>query len=341
MRGRVKLKKIMALAMSIMLGISAIGCSSDKIDDSEIVMSVDGIEINAGTYKKTLELFKQSIEAMYGPEVWDQEVEKGVKYRNKFKDLILTQTIETEAVYATVKANNMLPSKEEIDNAFKDLKASIEKDEEYKKNLESIGVDDAFLREQQEKELAWQKYKENFDKTTVISEQEVQKYYDENKETFYRDEVKASHILISTLDDKEKELPKDKKEEAKKKAEDILKRARAGEEFSVLAKEYSQDPASVTNGGDLGYFKKGQMVKEFEDAAFSTKVGEISDIVESKFGYHIIKVTDRVDEQTTVEDNKDYIKETLLESKYVEQIKKLGENAKVEKNQELLDKIKL
>ncbi|MEG2247160.1 MAG: SurA N-terminal domain-containing protein, partial [Peptostreptococcaceae bacterium] len=191
MRGRVKLKKIMALAMSIMLGISAIGCSSDKIDDSEIVMSVDGIEINAGTYKKTLELFKQSIEAMYGPEVWDQEVEKGVKYRNKFKDLILTQTIETEAVYATVKANNMLPSKEEIDNAFKDLKASIEKDEEYKKNLESIGVDDAFLREQQEKELAWQKYKENFDKTTVISEQEVQKYYDENKETFYRDEVKA------------------------------------------------------------------------------------------------------------------------------------------------------
>ncbi len=77
------------------------------------------------------------------------------------------------------------------------------------------------------------------------------------------------------------------------KAEDVLKRARAGEDFAALAKEFSSDPGSKTNGGDLGYFGHGQMVKEFETAAFNLKPGEISDIVETSFGFHIIKVEDR------------------------------------------------
>jgi parvulin-like peptidyl-prolyl isomerase len=78
---------------------------------------------------------------------------------------------------------------------------------------------------------------------------------------------------------------------ARQKAEDILKRARAGEDFAALAKEFSDDPGSKAQGGDLGWFGRGQMIKEFEDTAFSLKEGDISDIVETKYGYHIIKVT--------------------------------------------------
>ena len=77
---------------------------------------------------------------------------------------------------------------------------------------------------------------------------------------------------------------------ARQKAEDLLKRVRAGEDFATLAKEFSEDPGSRAQGGDLGWFSRGEMVKEFEDAAFALKEGEVSGVVESPFGYHIIKV---------------------------------------------------
>lgn len=333
------MKKIMTLMMSVVLGISLIGCSS-KADTNAVVMTVNGREVNAGYYQKMLGLYKQSIEQMYGSDVWEQEVEEGVKYKDKFKEIILQQIIDTEAVYAKAEELKILPSEEEVEKSYKELMDTLKADEEYMKNLEKVGIDEAFLKEQSKKDLTWQNYKANFDKTASVSDEEIQKYYDENKESFYRDEAKASHILISTLDENDKELSKEKKEEAKKKAEDILKRAKSGEEFATLAKEYSEDPGSASKGGDLGYFPKGQMVKEFEDAVFALKVGEISDIVESEYGYHIIKLTDRIDEQTTVEDNKDDIKAKLLEEKYTSSIKKLSEEAKVEKNQDVIDSIK-
>ena len=145
----------------------------------------------------------------------------------------------------------------------------------------------------------------------------MQKYYDEHKKDYYKDEVKASHILISTVDDNGKQLSEAKKKEAKKKAEEVLKKAKSGEEFSELAKEYSDDQGSAENGGDLGYFTKGQMVQPFEEAAFSLKPGEISGIVESQYGYHIIKVYDKIDEQLPFNDVKDKIKNTLIEDKYI------------------------
>ncbi len=100
--------------------------------------------------------------------------------------------------------------------------------------------------------------------------------------------VKASHILVDFGFNKDS---------AKKEAEKILQRARSGEDFALLAKQYSSDRSSAMRGGDLGYFERGRMVKEFENAAFSAPVGQIVGLVETDFGYHIIKVVDRTSDE--------------------------------------------
>ena len=112
-----------------------------------------------------------------------------------------------------------------------------------------------------------------------VSDQEAKDYYDKNKDDFIvAKEIKASHILVKTED------------EARK----VLSRLKNGEKFEAVAKAVSIDTGSAKNGGDLGFFKKGQMVPEFERAAAALKVGEItSSPVKSPFGYHIIKVTDK------------------------------------------------
>ena len=328
----------MALALSSLLCISAVGCSS-KSNDSEVVATVNGKDITEKQYKSTLELYKESLESMYGTSIWDTEVEDGVKYKDKFKEIMLDQMIDIEAVVEQAKKDGLTPSKEEVDKSFEELKKNIDADEDYKKKLQEKGIDDAYLRQQQEQDLTIQKYKENFEKNVKISDEEMKKYYEDNKKNFYKDEVKASHILISTVDENGKEFSEAKKKEAKKKAEEVLKKAKSGEEFSELAKEYSDDTGSAANGGDLGYFTKGQMVEPFEKAAFSLKVGQISDIVESQFGYHIIKVYDKIDEQLPFEDVKDEIKNTLIEDKYIANIEEVSKKAKVEKNEDVLKKV--
>lgn len=103
--------------------------------------------------------------------------------------------------------------------------------------------------------------------------------------------IRASHILISYAGVPRTEAVRTK-EEAASLAEDILKRIKAGEDFEVLARRYSDCPtAQQEKSGDLGFFDKGKMVKPFEDAAFGLEVGEVSEVIETKFGYHIIKRT--------------------------------------------------
>jgi peptidyl-prolyl cis-trans isomerase D len=127
-------------------------------------------------------------------------------------------------------------------------------------------------------------------KTVSINEQDLKTYYEQNASRLGgQEERRASHILIAAP----KGAPAAEREKAKAKAEELLAAVKkAPDSFADVAKKNSQDPGSAANGGDLDFFTRGAMTKAFEDAAFALKKGEISPVVETEFGYHIIKVTD-------------------------------------------------
>ena len=135
----------------------------------------------------------------------------------------------------------------------------------------------------------------NFEGGIDITEKEIKSYYEYNADVYAQPkQVKASHILFKLSQDDSEEV----RSEVKKRAEKVLEKARKGENFAGLAKEYSQGP-SKSRGGDLGYFKSGEMEPPFEEAAFALKKGEISDLVQTRFGYHIILVEDIKEAGTT------------------------------------------
>jgi peptidyl-prolyl cis-trans isomerase C len=123
-----------------------------------------------------------------------------------------------------------------------------------------------------------------------LTDKDYEAYYNAHKKEFENPEmVRARHILVAVKPNATEE----EKKAALKKAEDILEKAKKGEDFAKLASEYSDDPGSKAKGGDLGFFTAGSMVGKFEQAAFTLKPGEISPVVETEFGYHIIKVEER------------------------------------------------
>ncbi|HSI38718.1 MAG TPA: SurA N-terminal domain-containing protein [Methylotenera sp.] len=146
-----------------------------------------------------------------------------------------------------------------------------------------------------------------------VDDAEVKKFYDENAAKFQGNEQRrASHILIGFG----VSATPEQKQQAKAKAEEILAIVKKNpKRFEELAVKESQDPGSASKGGDLGSFGRGAMVKPFEDTAFGMKVGQISDIVESEFGYHIIKVTEVTGESSDYESLKPKIKAELLYQK--------------------------
>ncbi|OPJ55502.1 peptidylprolyl isomerase [Clostridium oryzae] len=152
-----------------------------------------------------------------------------------------------------------------------------------------------------------------------VTENEAQEFYKDNMSMFLEEEsVRASHILVDTLE----------------KAEDVATKLKEGKDFAEAAKEYSSCPSNE-RGGDLGYFKKGSMVPEFEKAAFALKVGEVSEPVKTQFGYHIIKLEDRKEPGLAAfEDVKEPIVNNIVNQKqngrYLEVINALKSKYKVE-----------
>ena len=233
--------------------------------------------------------------------------------------------------------------KEYIENQIKQIKSYYgEDDETYKKVIKQyFGVDS----EEELKEMIALEYKrekavnEYIEKN--IKDDEIEKYYNEN----IFGEIKASHILISTntkADATDEEKAKAEKE-ALEKAKKVIKELNKGKKFKDLAKKYSDDKATSSNGGDLGYFQLGDMVVDFSNAVKELKKNEYTkEPVKTQYGYHIILRTGEKD-RAKLEDVKDDIKEKIRENKlnedktlYYETLKEIREENKIKWNDDEL-----
>ncbi|WP_035802883.1 peptidylprolyl isomerase [Deferrisoma camini] len=258
----------------------------------------------------------------------------GVSQPNeKMKEDVLRQLVDRTLLYQEAKKKPVDDLDAKVAEELKGIKGRFPDEATYQKALESEQLTEDSLKDLIAQQVLVRHYVETEIQPSVkVSDDEVKKFYEDNQDKFATPEqVRASHILIRT----DPSASEADRKAAREKAEALRKRAAAGEDFATLAKENSEDPGSAPNGGDLGFFTRDRMVKPFADAAFALEKGKVSDVVETRFGYHVIKVTDRKEAtQQKFEDVKEsiaqYLKARALDQAVQAKLAELRKSAKVD-----------
>ncbi|MDJ0809812.1 MAG: peptidylprolyl isomerase [Desulfobacterales bacterium] len=202
---------------------------------------------------------------------------------------VLGRMIEEELLFQDTQTQGINIPDQRVTDELARVKTRFPSEAEFQTTLAALKITEADLKRKIQRSLAIQQLISNIVLDVQVSEDEMQAFYDGNPSLFQSPEqVQARHILIKVAP----EADEARKKEARQKIKDLQKKIKAGEDFAALAQAHSEGPSSV-KGGDLGLFRRGQMVKPFEEAAFGLQKGEVSDVVETRFGYHLIKVTDR------------------------------------------------
>ncbi|MGO0884181.1 peptidylprolyl isomerase [Clostridioides difficile] len=318
------MNKKLCIGMVGILSLMMVGCNKS-------LAKVNDVEITKEQYKKTKAVLSATNSYINGQSLDEMEKSLDKKGRNKLENVIISFMVDNELLYQEAKDKGLTPSKGEVDSKYQELENEMNLNTSYKEKMDKAGVDKEYLKQEISKDLAIDKSKKAFENKINISDAEMESYYVSHKKDFNVEEVSASQILISTLDKNKKEVSKDKKEALKKEAETLLTKIKSGESFEALAKKYSDDKATGKNGGQLGYFSKNDKNAEFTKEVFKLKKNEVSGVFETSYGYHIVKVTDKRERQKSLNECQSLVRESILNEKYIEHIKKLNESAKVER----------
>jgi len=292
---------------------------------SENIAVVNGKGISRKDFDKEIGAMRKRM-MMQGQKVEEAE----------FADIqknLLEMLINRELLYQESQKSGKKIEDAAVNEEFSDWKKQFPDEAQFKNIMAMMNLSEDSVKEQIRQRMSVQQFIEKEIGSKIkISEEDIKAFYDKNKEAFKQsEEVQASHILIKV----DPAGDAAKKAEARKKIEEIQGKLKKGEDFATLAKASSDCP-SKDRGGDLGYFSRGEMVKPFEDAVFALKTGEMSDIVETQYGFHLIKSSDKKAAKTlSYEEVKDQIAERLKQEKEMNEAtqysEKLKEKAKIEK----------
>lgn len=250
---------------------------------------INGIAIPYKDFERQLNMFKQQALRGNAGQLPDA-------INDRLKEQVIQKMVADELLFQEATKQGVKADSKNIENRMTSIKGRFKDETEFQEKLNEAGLTEEKLRNQIRRQVViGELIKKEIAPQVNVTPQDAKKFYDENPEKFRQPErVRAQHILMKV----EKGDSEDKRAEAREKLKKLQKRILAGEDFSSLAKEHSQGPSNV-RGGDLGYFTKGQMVKPFEEVAFRLASNEVSDIVETQFGYHLIKVLDHQPESSS------------------------------------------
>lgn len=295
------------LCMIVALLLIITGCSNNN---ENLVATVNGEEITKEDFDSNYNVYKYFRERQLGEGALGQIGQDGKTLGEVLRNEILEELIMEKLISAEMAKVGITVTDEEIDLIYKDYELSMGGKENLENFLKETNTSDEFFNRFLERISLFDKSRIQFMEGIHISEDEQREFFASHKDELTS--VRAKHILVAT------------EEEGNK----ILKKIHGGEDFSNLAIMESQHVVSAVNGGDLGYFGRGDFISEFEDAAFNLQVGEVSDLVKTEIGYHIIYLEDKKDD---FEDLQEETIHVMKELKYLENREDLRLNAKVRK----------
>jgi len=259
--------------------------------------------------------------------------DKEIKIK-ELKEKIIEQMIDERILIQEGKSKKIKVNNKEIQDGIEEIKKRFGTEEEYNQELAKQGLSGEKFKEQVKEQLMVIKLIDQEVKAQVVSptDSEIEDFYKQNEaEMVEPEQVRVRHILIKVDENTDKS-------KALKRIREILKEVKKGEtSFAELAKKYSEGP-SAPRGGDVGFFIRGQMVRKFEEVAFALQVGEISDVVETEYGYHIIQcIEKKAGEKKSLEEVRDYLRNFIfqkrMEERYEKWLRGLRDKASITKSE--------
>jgi len=279
----------------------------------KIIAVVNGEVILLSEIETTLSPLRKQLQAAY-------EGEELVENLTRAREEILNKLIDTKVLLQEAKSRSIEVSPGEVRAMLENVKKTFASEDKFKQALEEQKITLAKFSQRLENQLCIKRLVDQEVKLKVsVDIEEIRNYYETNRSEFFHEtKYRIKHILI-------KDSPG---EEVEKKAQEVLAKIKQGEDFSMLAKEYSEDP-NASSGGDLGFLEEDKLIPEIREVIKALKVGEASDIIKTRLGYQIMKVEAVKEAQAkNFDEVKEQIRQNFFQEKFAEIYQKWLANLK-------------